>query len=323
MKTIENLFLNFFDDKNITSYRLQYFADETLAKLINVNTGGQYDAVIADLTAKIAAMSNFQVQILIDISQQMGKTYTVNEIFEAFMNEVRLQFGVIQEKYRNDEKTFLLFYPQGMKEYNRSRNKTKIHSLMVAFADAILNHAADFPPATVTLFTNFPTAFQTAQNAQSSKMGMVSSNRASLHKTREALNESLLVAVLTAGAVEKGNIIKLKALFDFSLLLPRHHSAAKEKYHGLIHPNKTEVAVHDTFPEGTRIRFSNFSNIELKIGGHASADGTGIVWQTVKANKTKTFRIEQLMTSPSDTYILIFNPDLNDACAWQMLRWVE
>lgn len=324
MKNLWKLFNNFFDHRDITHYRIRHFGQDALIRLNKANTSHQYDAVIADLAPKVAALDASLGAILTDIAQQKGTTYTAAQVMDAFINEIRMKHGGIRDMYRDDEKTYLEFYPQGLNDYRLARSKDAVAGLMARFAAAINAHAADFDAAVVTLFTNFPGAFKTAIQAQSSKMVGVSSRRTLLQKQRKELNESLYVAVFTAGAVERGNISKLKALFNFSLLLPHSHSAPKERYQGSIQPDKMVTAIHDTFPEGTRLRFRNLSKNELKIGSSATADApVEMVWQTLKAGKTKTYKISQLLSHPDDTYILISNPDLNDMGLWQIERWVE
>ncbi|MBL0308126.1 MAG: hypothetical protein IPP77_00030 [Bacteroidetes bacterium] len=84
----DHLFGNFFDDKNITDRRARRFAIDALAHLTAANGSNQYDSIIADLTAKIGAIDGSLDQMLIDIAQQKGATYSVDQIMEAFLEEV-------------------------------------------------------------------------------------------------------------------------------------------------------------------------------------------------------------------------------------------
>ncbi|MBL0308127.1 MAG: hypothetical protein IPP77_00035 [Bacteroidetes bacterium] len=228
----------------------------------------------------------------------------------------------MRDVYRTNEGAYLEFYPQELKDYNAA-NKTTVKGLMVRYAAAATAHAADFDPSFVTLFQNFPTAFVGAQDNQSTEMEDVGTGRAIISSQRQALNISLYQAVHFVAYYVLGNIEAMLGLFRFNLLFAYGHSAPHERYHGDLLPNTTVVVIHDTFPEGTKIKVRNFGTTDLMIGTKTDDDPTGLVWKTLKPGKTKTYTKDTLFSHPDDTYLMVHNPDLNDHLPYQIERWVE
>lgn len=316
------LFANFFEDEAIINYRITNFGDNAVVRLTNANTSNQYDAIIADITAKSTALRNSLGQLLTDIAEQKGATYSVDQVMEAFLNQVSYKRGMVRDLYRTNEAAYLAFYPQGMKDYKEA-NKANVLALMQRYSNAATAHAADFDPAFVALFNGFPSAFTSAQNAQTGEKADVSSGRSVIDTQRQELNVALYRAVHFAAYYVNGDWENFSELFEFSRLFPTGHSAPREKFSGVLLPNSSAVAIHDVFPDGSKFKVRNLGTVELKIATRNMNDPAGLVWKTIKPGKTKTYTKAQLFSHPDDTYVLLLNQDLNDHLPWQMEWWVE
>ena len=316
MSTLETLLKNLFADKAITDTRIDGFAIVILPKITAASDSGQYKAIAKAIqVAQVSFHANI-VALSSDTASGKGKRITREQSIADFLDFVRLEEGTVRKVYVKDEESFLEFYPDKLKDYNKI-NKTTATILMQRYSDAATEHSGDFDPDFVDTANAFPVDYSTAIDAQSAVSGNKNTDRTGRNSYRIALNDALYQALHFITYYTSGDMDILKGIFDLSTLVP-HKRTTIVHLNGLITNMATINLDSENYDITYVVKIRNIGVTDLNIGLEATADTPcsntdGIV----KTGKTKTFVIVSL-GAIGNKFLNLTNLDLNNNGSYEV-----
>ena len=156
MISIEKIFGNIFNTKEITPDRLLLFAKDDLARLIKGNTSGQFTSQIAELNILIAALEADVTSVDGTLNLQSGQTDEVDLVTSTFSHTMSTLEGVIANSLDGkDSIGYKEFYPHMLKDYGKANRKT-----MPTLTARVFNAATKYATQLGTVVTGQLQAFQ-------------------------------------------------------------------------------------------------------------------------------------------------------------------
>ncbi len=225
MFDFKKLFINFFDDEDITSPRLSTFAANAVSRFRTNDSANRFPTLIAQLNTAQIALATELSDVSGAVALRKGKTLVVDGVKANFIKRMSTLEGVIANAFGGREtEGFLAFYPAGVDEYSRV-TKTNMPTLTKRVLDMAMANATTLGTALTTELKSFENAWKTARNAQQDKKGTVSANRTQRTAARVAVELVLLDMIHQVASAFKGDVAQCGAYFDFSILaVPRHSS---------------------------------------------------------------------------------------------------
>ncbi len=220
MLDFSRYFENPFDDVRIIDARLLNFIDDHIERLKARNADGEFDALIAELTARRDALRADQVTEDVARSRRIGKTSSVDALVVLFKEDVRRHEGTLRGLFEEDSETYLSFFPQGLSEYTAiSRPEAPV--LFARWRDLTAGLAGLLPPALVTLFKEYATQYATVRQAQQQEQGQVTAADTAALDARTRAELALVKGMHKIGERFPGQAEECAAFFNQSLLLPQ------------------------------------------------------------------------------------------------------
>src|SRR6185295_17181426 len=213
MINFESIFRNYFDTPKISDNNLQKFTEDNINRIIANNGGGTFNSILADTNAAYTNYFGKMSSEAIAFAVQQSLTQSVDILIANFKDDASRYEGAVVSKYGKTSPVIQEFYPLGVTEYRQS-NKSNVKLLMTRIAAAFSNHSTDFDAAVVTLFSNYPTNFQTGRDAQLQKIGTVSTDKVGTAAGRDALETQLMKNIFFVGFNFPGNVAHCIAFFN-------------------------------------------------------------------------------------------------------------
>ncbi|TCZ68256.1 hypothetical protein [Flaviaesturariibacter aridisoli] len=207
------LFGNFFNDPNISNYRMLLFGEATLAAL-------------REALPEIASALNLPVESYRDLlggvvtarAVLKGRTVSVDDYTDAYLDTIRQTEDTLgSKKIRKGHPVYLEFFPQGLDGYN-DINRGNAHALMQLSAVAAAQHAdllgADLSDELIA----FPQGWLRVRGQQQGQSGSADDKAAALRAARRVLEVALCKTLHEVGARYPADAGAAGAFFSFDLL---------------------------------------------------------------------------------------------------------
>ena len=237
MISIIKYFRILFLSPKITNSILQNFTEDHIQRLLNHNPGGIFTTILTNVTAAYNSFFGDASSKARNIAVQKGKTEAMVASRKALEKLISDNENLAKYTYRNDNETYLEFYPNGLTEYNRADIPTLI-TIGNRYKSALATHAADFPTG---FDTDYDTVYQTYVDnraAQSGAKSNVSAERSDLAITKPQLAEQLTTNVLTIAQKYVGDESKSALYFNQGIINAAFATAGRHVI-AIINPGET------------------------------------------------------------------------------------
>lgn len=290
MQDLEHFFKLIFDDPHIADERFRSFTEDHLQKLAANNGGGLYTTIIVNVTNAYTNYFGNLTNKATLLAVQKALTSAADNIISNFKTDTSQMESVVERKYKTTPTIILEFYPLGQSEYTQA-TKANIETLMTRMKNAFTAHAADFDPADVTLFQNYPTNYINARNAQLLKIGEVGVERVAKEGSRNALEVELQKSLLTAALNNIGNVGAAAAFFDESII--RRPVNPNKDHKGTIFGIITHGAIPPDTPAGGPLEGATIEVVGAKIDNEITGVDGAFRTMQVKAVGVYTVRVSR------------------------------
>jgi len=318
MISIEKIFGNIFDTKEITPDRLLLFAKDNLARLIKGNTSGRFTSQIAVLNVLIAALEADVTSVDGTLNLQSGQTDEVDLVTSTFSHTMSTLEGVIANSLGGkDSIGYKEFYPHMLKDYGKANRKT-----MPTLTARVFNAATKYATQLGTVVTGQLQAFQAsyiaARGSQTTSIADLSSDRTDRTGSVFNMQKGLLQSIYTVGNLFPADVVTCSGYFNFNLLFTVAHRK-HVLYNGLANIGKTEVIVNRSFSDSVSIIFRNKStNADYIVWiGATATDAPNAQAITVKAGQSVVV-VPSTIGDLANTFLLIMDASPVNAATYQI-----
>lgn len=218
MLSIEKLFENHLDNRQISSEELRQFAEDHIARLNHLTSAPA--AILALIAASEAVFEEFDGALSVRatlIAEQAGGTITKNEALQLLRTTVRQREGRIRDKLGKGSGPYAEFFPAGLLEYSRAR-LGQVNALLDRLITAADKYKTTLGPELLAEFTALKNTFATARDGQLDSKGELAAARAAVATTRTPLELQLGRNMLAIASHHLGEPERAKDYFNQSLL---------------------------------------------------------------------------------------------------------
>lgn len=318
MIKLETFFINTFDNKNISTYRLLVFAAYHLQCLIANNVGGKYNNLITDLTNCLHNMQNDKGDFSFDLIMQKCSTLGLNILKKDIIKDIIIAESTVKVTFKNDNVVYNEFFSYGLTAWHDATRDGMTDNL-VGFNKAIANHSADFKPAFIQKWNDYENNYTATHNIQITKKATVSKDRDSVKEQRINLEDQLMTNLYTLAIEYKRQKEKSRLFFNQSLLLVRHRKHAdKETFEGELMPLDT-IVITDEFENDTLFSITNNGDISFTVcfsDSKTDACTSGLV---IDKGETKEITAHDLNCDDAE-FIKITNNDNENKCEYHIVK---
>lgn len=189
------IFGNFFNDPNISNYRMLIFGEASWTAL---------KQALAEVAAPVEAPLNAYREVLgghvTARAVLKGRTATVNDYCDAFLDTMRVTEDTLgAKKIRKGNPIYLEFFPQGLDGYN-DIDRGNAHALMQLAATAAGKHPDLLGTELAAELAAFPEGWLQVRGEQQGLSGAVSTKGEAIKAARHALELALCKAMHEVGA---------------------------------------------------------------------------------------------------------------------------
>jgi len=318
MLSIEKLFGNIFNSKEITPDRLLLYAKDHLAKLIKGNGGGQFTTEIASLTVLITALEADVSNVDSTLNLQSGQTDEVDLVSLNFAHTMSKLEGVVANSLGGKESIgFKEFFPHGLTEYNQVNRKTA-PTLTTRIFKAATKYATQLGTVVTGQLQAFQADYVYARGVQSTSIADLSSDRKVRTNSVEDTQVGLVKSLHLVGNIFPADVVTCSGFFNFNLLFTVGHRK-HVLYNGLANIAKTEVLVNRSFSDSVTIIFRNKStNADYIVWiGATATDAPNAQAITVKAGHSVVV-VPSTIGDLSNTFLLIMDASAVNAAVYQV-----
>lgn len=218
MLTIEKLFENHLDNRQISAEEIRQFAEDHIGKLTSLAAAPV--EISALLTPTQAAFGDFDEALSVRttlLAAQSGGTITKNEALQLLRTTVRQREGRIRDKLAKGSGPYVEFFPTGLGEYTKAR-LGQVNALLERLIAAANKHKAALGPELLAEFTALKQTFATARDGQVDAKGELAAARAAVAATRSVLELRLGKNMLAIASHHLGHPERAKDYFNQSVL---------------------------------------------------------------------------------------------------------
>lgn len=207
------VFGNFFDDPNISNYRILLFGEDLYSALkAALPTSADHiklplDTYREQLGGAVTARAVLK-----------GRTASVDDYCDAFLDTMRITEDTLgSKKIRKGHPTYLEFFPQGLDAYN-GIDRGNAHALMQLAATAAGKHADILGPDLSAELTAFPEGWLRIRGQQQGQAGAADEKSAAVRSARRTLEVALCKTIHEVGALYPADAATCGSFFKFDLL---------------------------------------------------------------------------------------------------------
>lgn len=307
-------FEDLFNEKNITTLRLYNFCANTLNILTAANAGGEFTDLIKILTPLVTQLGTELGEVASSTAEQKGGTLTNDQVMASFQLTMSTKAGVIQDIF-GGEKTpgFLMFYPQGRKQYSGA-TKTTMPTLVKAVFAAADKYKTELGPTLTATLQSYQDSWAKSRDAQQQLKGDVKSNIADKSGLRPQLSIAATKVMHGIAYMFPGDVHTCMAYFDFTILYPQKHHKHEIKK-GDVAPGETVTVVNEMLEESETVSFFNPTANALMAGWLAPDEkspypGNGVEFLP---GKTVNVKAPELGDLKKNTFLRVINlSDVNE-----------
>jgi len=164
-------------DKVTVSYsrRLMY-TDVHIAALLNNNTGGIYDTLIAETQAKRDAFHNVIYSTMENESFRIAYTAELKRITAEFRVTISKFEGLVKSIFGKKDKMYIIFFPFGIENYRRA-NQSEMQTHLNNLIELNLTYKTELGTMVFhDLFADINTRFNNAITKQQHSAGIMAFN---------------------------------------------------------------------------------------------------------------------------------------------------
>ena len=220
MLEIHRFFDNPYDDDAITDERFINFLDDHRQRVQAQNEGGRHDALLVALDAAIAALRANQTTQDVARVRRIGKTSSLDALVELFTADVRQHEGTIKGLFKKESETYIEFFPEGLEEYNNI-TRPATPTLLSRWKTLTTSHAANLPPAVVTLFGAYEAKYKTLRGQQQEQQGKVEEADTEGDDARTTAELAVVAGMHHIGGLFPGQAERCAGYYNQSLLFPQ------------------------------------------------------------------------------------------------------
>lgn len=307
MLSVEKIFGDIFDSKEITPDRLLLFAKDDLARLTKGNSAHQFDGIIAIITPLIATLETEVSAVDSTLNLQSGQTDEVDIITSNFHHAMGTLSGVIANSVGGiDTIAYKEFFPHGLTEYGKANRKTMV-MLTTRVNKAATKYATQLGVAVTTELQGFQAAYVTARDAQSTSIASLSDSRGDRSVAVVAMDKGLLQSIHTVGNLFPADVVQCNGFFNFNLLFNVTHRK-HTLYNEILAVDVQVDVVNRAFTDSITIIIRNTgtnADIIVWLGLIATEDpnAQAII---VNAGKTTT-ELPSTLGDLANTFLLVKN----------------
>ena len=220
------IFGNFFNDPNISNYRMLLFGENlyTALKDALADIGGPLEVPLNTYREQLGGHITARAVL-------KGRTATVNDYCDAFLDTIRQTEDALGgQKIRKGHPVYLEFFPQGLETYNEI-DRGNAYSLMELAAAAASKHNHLLSADLAAELAAFPEGWLRVRGQQQGQSGVADEKAAAVRAARRVLEIALCKAIHEVGARYPGDAKGAGAFFQFNLLY-RQGKAKKEEAEG-------------------------------------------------------------------------------------------
>ncbi|MBI4946216.1 MAG: hypothetical protein HY840_07425 [Bacteroidetes bacterium] len=261
----------------VSNLNLKRFTEKHLAALINDNTGGKYDTIIAlTTTAFTNYFGNVEDK---DLAKTLLKSQTLinDNARTQFIAATNKHYNLIIYKYPQNTPEYLEFFPRGETEYDKM-NKANALILMDRLINACTKYVTEITQPVVDEFTAARNLFNNSRSMQLQTMEDSDLESTEISETRTILEFQLNKNLLILATEYLGNVARGMDFFD-------------QQYLGRTGTAGGGTPPPPPPPSSAIIITSNQSSLsgmplEIIISGNLSASGGGILatWESGVTN---------------------------------------
>lgn len=250
------LFDNLFRSVKITPERLYAFGIVVLQALINGNDSGQFDSIIATLTAALNVLGTEISEMDTNLTEQKTETKGIKDFIVAFYNFMGTNEPFIARQLGGkDSAGYKAFYPFGQSEYSGA-TQTTMPMLTSRVGKAAKKYAESLDADLVSQLESFNPDFVKQYGSLQAQKHIVKQERdqrgAAVLQTQLALS----AAVYTVGVQYPGNVAKCGSFFPFAMLYPQTKRTT-ETVEGQLATNATVNLLNRTLTKSVTITATN------------------------------------------------------------------
>lgn len=224
MKNPDHFFKIHFNQAGFSIAEVTAFAEDHQARLVENNTDGSLDTLIAETATALEAFTGTVGEAKIVKAVQQARISAKNQQLAEIKESISRQSGLIIAKFGKDSPVYLRFFPQGLSEFHNAR-EVEIVSLLERLTSA----AKEYLPELEAVFNKHLTQWQAVSGAASRQKAASSASSQSRQSTLEALQEQLTRNLLKLGLRHLGQPEMAKRFFNTSLLYNRKSSTSEEE----------------------------------------------------------------------------------------------
>lgn len=217
MIDLEKFFRNHFDSQKLSDAAIRKFTEDHLQRLAAEDEMGRYTALLSATKDAYDAYFGSLSEEDTRFAVQQSLTSSMNRVVEEFKKTISQKEGIVRGTFGADSPVYQEFFPKGLTEYSRA-TLAEIETLMNRIITAAQEHADQLGEAFVSLFSDIRARFVAAREAQLKKFGEVQEHKKRTATNRDALEEQLMVNVLTLARDNVGDPAVVSRYFDQTIL---------------------------------------------------------------------------------------------------------
>jgi hypothetical protein len=244
----QKLFGNFFDTKEITPLRFYGFSNDAYNALVNGNSSGQYDGILAILKPLIPALGSELGVLDTSLNVQKGATLTNDQVLSNFAFTMSDEEPFIARALGGRATAaYLQFYPHQISEYSQA-TKTQMPTLTQRIFTAAGANSIALGTTLTTLLQGFQQQWADSRDDQETDKSQVKGTRTVRSSTLLAAQLGMLTAIHTVAALNPGDVATCSSFFNFNLLFT--HTVHKHQLlAGTPAAGATEQVLNQTHPD--------------------------------------------------------------------------
>ena len=318
MLSVEKIFGNIFDTKEITPDRLLLFAKDHLVRLTKANSTHLYDTIIGIVTTLIVTLETEVSAVDTTLNLQSGQTDDVDLVTSNFHQTLSTLSGVIANSVGGiGTIAYKEFYPHGISEYGKANRKTMV-MLTTRINKAATKYSAQLGATVTAKLQAFQADYVTARDAQSTSIAGLSVNRDVKSTAVFNMEKGLLQSIHTVGNLFPADVVQCNGFFNFNLLFTSTHRKHTLYNDTLAIGAQIDVVNRSVTDSITIIIRNTGTNADIMVWiGATATDVPNAQAIIVNAGKAST-EIPSALGDLANTFLLVKNASEVNTASFQI-----
>lgn len=302
MTDFERIFIEIFSYKRISYDDFKKFVQIHIERLVANNTGGKYDAMIADTTAFYNAYFGEMGEEQISEAQKQSVTMQTDMLIKNFKTYANQLEGVVRGLFTNKGFQYQDFFPYGLTEVTNI-TKANAEVILTRLVNACNAYAISLPPSVITIMENFKTDYTNLRTMQLEKIGHVVREKSERSAARKSLQKNVYKNLLTL-AIEYMDQPEIGMdFFDISFIY-------KQESPYRVEPGEFKVAAQLENQIDLWVRFKNTSHNKIVLKFYTANSPTApLPENAIIVHYDNEVKMKLSDLGPiTNQYIIVYNP---------------